>query len=95
MLVTTVVSGTRVSLRVLVGHWRSKGVENSTGGNIFGGDENNGFTLTLDLEFLTEALAIVRRCCHFEEFTYHDLSDLWVGVKQRIVKHLHNESVFI
>lgn len=52
MLVTTVVAGTWVTLRVLVGHWRTQGIEDGAGCNIFGGDEDDGLALTLDLEFL-------------------------------------------
>ena len=52
MLVSSVVSGTWVTLRVLVGHGRSESIEDGTGFNILGGDEDDGFSLTLDLEFL-------------------------------------------
>lgn len=41
VLVSTIVSGTRVSLGVFVGHGRSKGVEYGTGRYILGGDEND------------------------------------------------------
>lgn len=41
MLVSTVVSGTWVSLRVFVGHGGSQRIEDGSGGNIFGGDEDD------------------------------------------------------
>lgn len=52
VLVATVVAGTRVALRVLVGHGRAKGIEDGAGGNILGGDEEDGLALALDLLFL-------------------------------------------
>lgn len=52
MLVSTVVSSTWVTLRVLVGHGGSQGVKDGSGCDIFGGDEDDGLALTLDLEFL-------------------------------------------
>lgn len=52
VLVSTIVSGTWVSLRVFVWHGWSQSIENGTGGNILGGNKDNRFTLTLDLEFL-------------------------------------------
>lgn len=52
MFVPTVVSSTWVTLGVFVGHGRSQGVEDCSGGDIFGGDEDDGFALTLDFQFL-------------------------------------------
>lgn len=52
MLVSTVVSGTRVTLGVLVGHGRAKRIEDGTGGNILGGDQEDGLSLTLDFFLL-------------------------------------------
>jgi hypothetical protein len=52
VLVATVVAGTRVTLRVFVAHGRAKGVENGTGGDVFGSNEDDGLALTLDLIFL-------------------------------------------
>ena len=54
VLVTTVVTSSRVSLRVLVAHGRSKSIEDSTGSEVLGGNQDNGFTLTLDFFFLFE-----------------------------------------
>lgn len=51
-LVATVVTSTRLALRVLVGHGRAKSVEDSTGGDILGGDQNDRLPLALDLVFL-------------------------------------------
>ena len=56
MLISTIIPGTRVALGVLVGHGRAKGVENSTGCNILGGDEDDGLALALDLVFLDNEL---------------------------------------
>lgn len=52
VLVSSIVSGTWIALRVFVGHGRSQCIEDGAGGNIFGGDEDDGFSLTLDLQFL-------------------------------------------
>ena len=57
VLVTTVVAGTRVSLRVLVGHGRAEGVEDGPGGYILGGNEEDGLALTLELFFLVSIRA--------------------------------------
>lgn len=53
MFVTTVVSGSWVALRIFVRHGRTKGIEDSAGGDIFGGDENDGLALTLDFKLLS------------------------------------------
>lgn len=52
VLVSTVVSGAGVALRVFVGHGRSQSIEDSTGRDIFGSNENDRFSLTLDFSFL-------------------------------------------
>ena len=52
VLVATVVTGAGVTLGVLVGHGRTKSVEDGAGGDVLGGDEHDGLTLTLDLGFL-------------------------------------------
>lgn len=52
VLVSTVVSSTWVSLRVFVWHGWSQSIEDGTGGNILGGNEDDRFTLTLDLKIL-------------------------------------------
>ena len=49
MLVSTVVSSTWVTLRILVAHGRSESIEDGAGGDVLGGDEDDGFSLTLDL----------------------------------------------
>ena len=59
MLVSTIVSSTWVSLGVLVGHGRSQSIEDGAGGNIFGGDEDDGFALTLDFQFLQAKLEYI------------------------------------
>ena len=52
LLVSTIVSCAWVTLRVFVGHGRSQCIIDCTRGNIFGGDEVDGFSLTLDFQFL-------------------------------------------
>jgi hypothetical protein len=54
VLVPTIVTLSWVSLRILVGHGRSKSVEDGSGGNVFGGNEEDGLFLTLDLAGLTD-----------------------------------------
>ncbi len=55
VLVSTIVTSTGVALRVLVAHGRTKSIEDSAGGEVLRGNQDNGFTLTLDLIFLHEA----------------------------------------
>lgn len=55
VLVATVVASTRVALRVLVGHGRSESIEDGARGNIFGGNQDDGLALALDLFFLPVA----------------------------------------
>lgn len=52
VLVATVVTGTWVTLGVLVGHGSTKSLENGTGGEVLGGDQDNGLALALDLTLL-------------------------------------------
>jgi hypothetical protein len=52
VLVAAIVASAGVALGVLVGHGRAKGVEDSAGCDIFGGDEDDGLALALDLVFL-------------------------------------------
>jgi hypothetical protein len=52
VLVTAVVAGTGVALRVLVGHGRTKCVEDGAGCDILGGNEEDRLALALDLAFL-------------------------------------------
>lgn len=49
VLVTTVVTGTWETLGVLVGHGRAKGIEDGAGGDVLGGDQDDGLPLPLDL----------------------------------------------
>ena len=51
VLVATIVTGTGVTLGVLVGHGGAKSIEDGAGGDVLGGDEDNGLTLALDLGF--------------------------------------------
>lgn len=48
VLVATIVTSTRLALGVLVGHGRAKSVEYSAGGDILGGDQDNGLPLALN-----------------------------------------------
>lgn len=52
VLVATVVAGAGVALGVLVGHGGAKGVKDSAGCDILGGDEQDGLALALELFFL-------------------------------------------
>lgn len=52
VLVSSVVSCSGVSFRVLVGHGRSEGIEDGAGGDVFGGNEDDGLSLTFDFFFL-------------------------------------------
>lgn len=49
VLVATIVTGTGVTLGVLVAHGRAKGIEDGTGGEVLRGNQDNGLTLTLNL----------------------------------------------
>ena len=57
VLVATVVAGAGVSLGVLVGHGRAERIEDSARSDILGGDEEDGFALTLDF-FLLRCLLV-------------------------------------
>jgi hypothetical protein len=52
VLIATIVSGSGITLRVLVGHGRAKGVEYGTGCDILGSNEDDGLALSLDFCFL-------------------------------------------
>jgi len=52
VLVSTIVASTGVALRVLVGHGGAEGIEDGTGRNILGGDEDDRLALALNLPFL-------------------------------------------
>jgi hypothetical protein len=52
VLVATIVPGTGVTLRVLVGHGRTERVEDSAGSDVLGGDEEDGLALTLNFLLL-------------------------------------------
>lgn len=52
VLVATIVTSTGVTLRVLVGHRGTEGIEDGTRSNVLGGNENNGLALTLNLVLL-------------------------------------------
>lgn len=52
VLVTTIVTGTGVTLGVLVGHGRTKSIEDGVGGEVLRGDQDNRLTLALNLLLL-------------------------------------------
>lgn len=52
VLVATIVTSTGITLGVLVGHGRTKGIEDGSGGDVLGGDEDNGLALALNLILL-------------------------------------------
>jgi hypothetical protein len=52
VLISAVVSCTWVALGVFVGHGGSQCIEDCAGGDIFGRDEDDRFSLTLNLKFL-------------------------------------------
>lgn len=52
VLIATVVTGTRVSLGVLVGHGGAEGIKDGARSDIFGGDEKDGLSLALDFALL-------------------------------------------
>lgn len=92
VLVPTVVSRSWVSLGVLVGHGRSQSIEDGAGGNIFGSDEDDRFALTLNFQFLKK---LVRARLEEDEniITYHNLSDLRIGLNQGLLQQLYGESI--
>lgn len=100
VLVATVVALAWVALGVLVRHRRTKGIEDSPRRNILGGDKDDGLALTLDLVFLFMELVMSQwymrgaSSCHRGMYirTYHDLSDLRVGVEKRLLKHLRENT---
>lgn len=52
VLVASVVTSSGVSLGVLVGHGRTESIEDSTRGEVLGGNQDDGLALALDLFFL-------------------------------------------
>ena len=58
MLVSSVVPRTRITLRVFVRHRGPKSVKDSSRSDILRGNENDGFTLALDLKSLLPSRTI-------------------------------------
>ena len=58
VLVATVVTGTGVTLRVLVAHGRAQGIEDGTRGEVLRGNQDNGLTLTLNLLRLIDTIRV-------------------------------------
>ena len=52
VLVSTIVTSTGVTLGILVAHGRTKSIEDSAGSEVLRGNQDNRFTLTLDLILL-------------------------------------------
>ena len=95
VLVAAVVAGTRVALAVFVGHRGAEGVEDSAGGDILGGDEDDGFALAFDFLFLQcDSLCNYFSCQPLDVdggVSYHDLRDFGVGFDQGLLEHLCQE----
>jgi len=58
VLVAAVVASTGVALGVLVGHGGAEGIENGTGGDVLGGDEDDGLALALNLLLLYDGVMV-------------------------------------
>jgi hypothetical protein len=84
VLVATIVTGTGVTLRVLVGHRRAKSIEDGVGSEVLRGDQDNGFTLTLNLFFLLEVRPAASIAIEVYQ-TYHDLGDLGIGLNKSVL----------
>lgn len=52
VLVVVIVMSVGEIFRVFVGYGGVEGIENGVGGDVFGGDEDDGFVLMLDFVFL-------------------------------------------
>lgn len=101
VLVAAVVASTGVALGVLVGHGGAQSIEDGTGGDVLGGNENNGLALTLDLIFLWTGKSLVslvavvmvgfggaNEACLGRSDSYHDGGDLGVRLEERLFEHL-------
>jgi hypothetical protein len=88
VLVAAIVSCAWVALGVLVGHWGSQCVEDGAGCDVLGGDEDDGLALSLDLSLLQKRMSYYRRMSLHIDPTYHDSSDLWIGLQQGLLEHL-------
>jgi hypothetical protein len=58
VLVSTVVTGTGIAFRVLVGHGRAESIEDGARSDILRGNEENRLALTLDFLFLCNMLGL-------------------------------------
>lgn len=58
VLVATVVTGTGVTLRVLVAHGGAQRIEDGTRGEVLRGNQDNGLTLTLNLLRLYDTIRV-------------------------------------
>lgn len=56
VLVSTIVSSTRIPLGVLVGHGAAESIKDGAGSDILRGNEDDGLSLTLDFFFLKRRL---------------------------------------
>jgi hypothetical protein len=63
VLVTAVVAGTGVALRVLVGHGRTERIEDGAGCDVLRGDEEDGLALTLDFLLLLRVSDVIYIAC--------------------------------
>jgi hypothetical protein len=85
VFVTAIVARAWVALRILIGHGRAECIKDGTGGNIFGGDQKDGFALALDLAFLEQLVFMdVERT----QKTHHYLGDIRVCLHQGFLHEL-------
>jgi hypothetical protein len=92
VLISTIISCTGVALGVFVGHGRSQCIEDGTRGDILGGDEDDGFSLTLNLKFLD--LVRTRSSAGVALRAYHNLSNFRVRLNQGLLQHLKSVSQY-
>jgi hypothetical protein len=85
LLVTAIVSGTGVALRVLVGHDGSESIVDGTRSDVLGSDERNGLLLTLNLGLLLAGSIPPRRQLSIVTISYHDIIDLGIGLLERLL----------
>lgn len=87
VLVSAVVSGSRVALGVLVRHWRAESIENGAGGDILRGDQEDGLALALDFPLLIVIL-VESRGLGAVQSSHHNLCDLLVRLDQGFLHEL-------
>jgi hypothetical protein len=81
VLVATVVTGTGVTLGVLVAHGRTQSIEDSAGGEVLRGNQDDGLALTLDL-LLLQTTAISN------QLSKNDAPDSFVKLSNQLGYHI-------